>query len=96
MVEVSEHNSTPEIIEQDVVDYNNNDIECCFKSESGLFAMPLGFKQPVKRQIGMDQDLAQNDEDRPAIKVPTQNKPKPGVPDSDDVVQLDSEISMDY
>jgi hypothetical protein len=49
-------------------------------TESGLFGMPMGFEK-TKRPIGMDLTRFPDREDRPAIKVPTQNKPVPHVPD---------------
>lgn len=76
---------TPEVIEGEVNDYNlrdmNNDIENCIRSESGCLTMPVRFKQGQRRQIGMDLTRFPEREERPAIKVPTQHMPNPGVPD---------------
>jgi hypothetical protein len=80
---MSEHNSTPQVIESEAVDYKdiNMDIENCIKNESGLMMLPMRFKMGQRRQIGMDLSGFPEREERPAIKVPTQHMPRPGVPD---------------
>ena len=61
------------MIEADPIDIRdiNTDIENCIKTESGLFKMPVRFKEGKKRQIGMDLERFPDREERPATQMPT-------------------------